>query len=152
MSPVNWRASMLQRSQHDIPERDPAMVALKINRSRQFFMAVHRASGDSRYFLIGDNRLAILNYSYEAANECYIEGLPDARAPWWLRNGRQETINRTHMMARWFLNRIVFYLHFIAAAKIDAAVGIARAIDINSQFKILELSIRDYIRAGRFVF
>src|SRR4051794_27581996 len=101
------------------------MVALQVNRSGRFFMAIEGAAGDTGDLLMVDDGLAILDDGDMATQQGDIEDLPFARSSGLLRNGSQKTINRSHVMARRLSKRIVLDLHLVTSAKIDAAVGIA---------------------------
>src|SRR5690348_3763313 len=100
------------------------MVALEVNGAGQFFLAVEGAAGDARYFFIVDNGLAILDDSYPAAEQCDVELLPDTRTTRLLGSRRQETIDGTHVMTGRFGERIILHLDLVAAAQINAAVGV----------------------------
>jgi hypothetical protein len=122
-------------------------AALKINGTRQFFVAVERATGDTRNLLTIDDGLAILYHGDRSANQRDIEGLPFSRLSGQFRGGSQKAVDTSSVVAGWFLNGIGFYLDFVAAAQIDAAVGIHSAVEFNMQPKILELGIVNQLRA-----
>ncbi len=55
----------------------------------------------------------------------------------------QKSVNSAGVVAGRFLFRVGFNLHFVAPAKIDAAVGFFSAIEFNVQFEIFKLRVVD---------
>src|SRR5580765_4803682 len=127
------------RREDDISISDASMIPLKIDRPGKFFVAVESAAGDSRYFLFGDNSLAVLDNCHISADERNIERLPLVWPSRLRRIRRKKTIDCPHPMTWGFIKGIVFHLHFVATAEINAAVGIARAVHLHMQFEIREL-------------
>ena len=80
--------SMRRGREDDVAVGDAAVVPLKINRPRQFFMAVEGPARDTRDFLLVDDRLAILDDRHEPTNKRDVEGLPETRTPRLLRRRR----------------------------------------------------------------
>src|SRR5690348_6248874 len=76
-----------------------------------------------------------------------IEALPLSRLARLFRIGCDESIHATRVMARWFLNRIVFNLNLIPPAQIYAAVGALPAVELYVQFEIPELGTVDQLRS-----
>jgi len=92
------------RRQKDVSVSDTAVVALKINWTGKFFVAVECTAGNAGNFLVRNDGVAVLDDSDETADKCNIECLPDAGASRLFRIGCKETINRTHVMIGRFFN------------------------------------------------
>ena len=122
-------------------------TTLKIDRSGQPFVTIQRPAGYTWDFLSVDNRLTILHNGDGAAHKCDVEGLPligFARQLW---RGSDESVNAAGMMAGRLLDRICFYLDFIATAQINSAIRVLPDIELNVQLEILELGVIDKLGA-----
>src|SRR5205823_12257098 len=86
----------------------PFLTTLQIDWSGQFFVAVQRASGDTRDFFVVDDGLPILHYSDVSPHQRDVIRLPGSRFAWQFRRWIQETIDASHVMARRLLNRVRF--------------------------------------------
>ena len=64
------------RGENDVPISDATVIALQVDRPRQFFMAVESSPRDARYFLVVDNRLAVFCDRHVAASEGGFAPLP----------------------------------------------------------------------------
>src|ERR1051325_9296910 len=65
-----------------------------------------------------------------------------------LRRGREKAIDSAHATVVRLIVSIVFHLHFIASAKINAAVGVARTIEFDMEFEIRKFLIGGNIGTG----
>src|SRR5215475_5520642 len=106
------------------------MVTLKIERSGKFFVAVKSAPGNSRNFLVRDNRLAVLDDGDVSPEQRYVKRLPFVWPSWLLRIGREKTVHCAHAMTRGLVGRIIFHLHLVTTAQINTAIGVARTVDL----------------------
>src|SRR5260370_40612195 len=113
-------------------------TSLEIDRPRQFFVAVERATCDTGNFLVVDDGLAVLNHGDPSTEESDIEALPFSRFAGLLRRRGQETIYAAHVMARRLLDGVCFHLDFVPASQINAAVGIRSTVEFNMQFEVAE--------------
>src|SRR5947208_4927224 len=98
-------------------------------------MTVERASGNARDFFVVDDGVPVLYNGDHPPDQRDVIGLPFSRPSWLLRRGSQKTVDSTHVMATRLLDRIGFYLHFVAAPQVDAAVGILSAIEFDVQLE-----------------
>src|SRR5215472_10570214 len=147
---VTYRAHapLFSWGQNDAAKRHASFfAALKIDRPWQFFMAVESAAGDAWDFFIVDDGVAILHCGDHSTDQCDVIALPFSGPSWLLRLGGQKAIDATHVMARGLLDRVGFYLHFVAAAQIDAAVRILSAIEFKVQLEVFEFRVVDQLRA-----
>src|SRR2546429_2180459 len=78
-------------------------------------MTVERASGNARDFFVVDDGVPVLYNGDHPPDQRDVIGLPFSRPSWLLRRGSQKTVDSTHVMATRLLDRIGFYLHFVAA-------------------------------------
>src|SRR4029077_4322924 len=106
-----------------VPKCDAALfAALQINRARQCFMTIERATGDPRNLLMIDDRPAVLGYADRSPDQRDVKGLPFPGRAWKFRRRRQETVDSTDSLARRFISGVGLDLHFVATAQIDTAV------------------------------
>ena len=129
--------------EHNVPISNPAVIALQVNGPRRFFVAIDGASRDAMDFLICYHRLSVLNDRDVASYKFDIERLPGAGSSRLLGHGSQEAINCSHVMTGRLFDRIIFHLHLVTPAKIDAAVRVRRAIDFDVQFEVAEFFVGD---------
>src|SRR5258706_13303171 len=114
----------------------PFFTSLKINGSRQFFVAVQGAARDAWDFFVIDDGLAILNDGDPTPDQRDIEGLPFSRLAGHFRRGRQETVYAAHVVTRWFLDAVGFELDLVPDAQINASIGICPTIEFDMQLEI----------------
>jgi hypothetical protein len=77
IKPDSFRGSFLRARNNNVPKGHPPILAtLKIDRSRQAFIAVKSISGDSRNLLLVDDGLAILHNGSGSSDEDDIKALP----------------------------------------------------------------------------
>src|SRR5258707_379360 len=95
--------------------------ALQIDRPGQAFVTIERTAGDARNLFVIDHGLAVLHDGDVSAYKSYIKALPLTGLARQLRRRRDETVHTAGVMAGWLINRVGFYLHFIAATQIDSA-------------------------------
>ena len=122
-------------------------AALKIDGTGQLLVAIERAAGDAGNFLIVDDGLTVPDEGHVSANQGDVVGLPLAGLAWKFRRWREEAVNAADAMAGRLINGVGFDLNFVAAAQVDAAVGIGIAVKFDMQLEILELGIVDQFGA-----
>src|SRR3974390_27681 len=89
------------RREHDAAVCDAAFFAtLQINGAGQLFVAVERAPGDPRNFLVVDDGLAVLHQCDPTATQRDVVGLPCSGLAWQFRRRCQEPVHPAHVMAR----------------------------------------------------
>lgn len=120
-------------------------ASLQVDRPRLSFMAVQSPAGDARDLLMVDDGGAVLYDRDMAPEERDLKGLPFARPARLLGRRSEETINAAGVMAGRLLNRVVFHLHFVTAAQIDAAVRSWTAVKFDVQLEIFEWVIVDQL-------
>jgi len=141
-------AQLFSRRKGELPEFHLAVVALDQERARFFFVAVERAAGDARDGLTFDNGFAIENDVNDAANEGDFEGLPFAGFFGGVNAWSEVAINAADEVAFGFEAEIIFDLHFVTAAQVNAAVGVFRVAEFGAQFEIGEFAFGEEIVAG----
>src|SRR6266566_5096506 len=115
------------------------MITLKVDWPGKFFVAVESPTSDSGNLLLRNNRLTILDNRHESADERDVECLPFVWTSRLLRIRRKKTVDCAHAMIWRFIKGIIFHLHFVSAAQINAAIGVARTVDFNVKLEIPEL-------------
>src|SRR5713101_5932176 len=121
-------------------------TSLEIDGSRQFFVAVERATRDTGNFLVVDDGLAVLNHGDPSTEESDIETLPFYRFAGLLRRRGKETVYAAHVVARRLLDGVCFYLNFVPASQINAAVGGGAAVELHMQLEVFKFGIIDQFR------
>lgn len=137
-----WQALFHRRRYDDASKTYVSIfTALQVDRAWQPFMAIERAAGNARDFLVIDDGLAILKDRNRSSYKRDVEGLPLARFAGQFRRRRNETIDSTSVMTRRFLFRVGLNLYFVAAAEINSAIGLLSAIEFDVQLEVFELRI-----------
>lgn len=139
---------MLGGSQDEVAVGDGAVVALQIDGAGCGFVAIQGAAGNAGNLAVTNDGAAILNDGDIAAEEGDIEGLPLAGAARLFGFGGEETIDGAHVVAGRLGEGVVLDLHFVAAAQIDAAVGIFGAVDFDVELEIGKDGGGDEVGAG----
>ena len=106
-------------------------------------MTIECSASDSGDFLVVNDRLAILHNCDVSADQSYVIRLPGIGFARQLRRGREEPIHPTGVVARRFLDRVSFNLHFITAAEVNAAIGVVTDVELEMQFEIFKFGITD---------
>src|SRR5437660_6245315 len=122
------------------------LAALKIDRPRQFFVAVERPARNAGHFLVINHSLSVLDDGDGASHQRDVEALPFSRLARQLWRGSDETVDAPGMVTGRLLNRIIFNLHFVTAPQINATIGLGAAVELDVQLEILELLLVDDLR------
>src|SRR5436309_1716355 len=94
----------------------PFFTTLKVDRPGHFFVAVQRATCDSRNLLIVDDCLTILNRGDPPPDQRDIEALPFSRLASHFRGRCQETVHSARMVTGRFLDGLGFNLDLVTPA------------------------------------
>ena len=121
-------------------------AALKIGRPRKTFMAIEGAAGDAGDFLVVDDGRTIQDDCDSAADQSNVVRLPLVRGAGGLRRRSEKTVNTAQAPLGRIGDGVGFELDFIAAAQIDAAVALVRAVVFDMQLEILEFGIINQFR------
>src|SRR2546423_12017914 len=106
----------------DVAEFDAPFLALQNDRAWRCLVAVKRATGNSRYGLIGDHRRAIDHDGDTPPHECNIYALPDFGSERGVNGRYQKVHHSTGPPLDWPLTiRGVTKTHPIAATREDSA-------------------------------
>ena len=123
------------------------MVALNVERSRFAFVGVERAARNALNLFAADSGDAIANHCHGPPDQGDIEHVI-VTLPGSVFFGSQPAIDRAHQAIRRSLRTFApFNLDFVAAAQIEAAVGVVRTTDFEVNLKVSELAGGHQIRA-----
>jgi len=138
------RESFLRGNNYNVPISHPPLLAtLKVDRSRQLFVAVESTSRDSWNLLSVDDGLTILHNGNGSSNKGDIEALPFSGLARQLRRRSKESVHPARMATGGFLRGVGFNLHLVTAPQIHATIGLEPTVKFNMQFEIPKLGSGD---------
>src|ERR1044072_8320581 len=117
------RARSPRRRQHHIPILDRRVIPLQQDRSRTPLVAVECAAGDAGNGLLHDDRVPVEHNRHQSPDERDIAGLPFAGRERRVFIGHEEPVHAAFVMTVGLHPLAVLHLHFVTAAKVDAAVA-----------------------------
>jgi len=104
-------------------------------------VAVESAAGDAGDFFVVDDGRTIQDDRDDAADQSNVVRLPFAGGAGGLRRRSKETVNTAQASLGWISDGIGFELDFVAAAQIDAAVGVRSAIEFDVQLEVFKFGV-----------
>src|SRR5262245_19229401 len=139
---------LIRRRQHYIPEPHLAVIALQHDRSWLPFGAVERASGDPRRLFFINHRLAVERDGQLASDQCDLVLLPLTGPLRRVHLRSEKSVQPAHAVALRRFAVIVFDLHFITAAQVNAAVALFDELEFEAELEVLELLFGDDVNAA----
>src|SRR5208282_2073001 len=133
------RGSFLRGDNNNVPESHPSLLTtLKVDRTRQLFVAVEGASRDSWNLLAIDDGLAILHNGNGSSGKSDIEALPISGLARQLWQGSKEAVHSARMATGQFLRDVGFNLHLVAAPQIDTTIGFWCTVELQMQLEVFK--------------
>src|SRR5712692_291418 len=138
-------AQLPRRRDHDVAVFDRPVIPLQEQRPRLAFVAVERATGDSRNLLIADHLSSIRDYGHHSPDQRDVVRLPFTRRSRRHLARRNESIDPAEPIVPGLVAEIVLDLHLVPPAEIHATVAFLRVAELDVKLEILELAIRHEI-------
>jgi len=126
------------RCKHNVPETCRSMIALQIQGAGLHRIRPQRSAGTAQQRFIVNDLLAVQYHGHVPIQQGNTHALPLSRRFLRAHRRRDAAIDGAHVMGIEGFSVGIEDLKLVDAAKIDAAVGFLRHVDLKLQIEILE--------------